>query len=69
MRKYKMGKMPLKFYLPRIKRFWSNKIWEFTIFRDYGIELDFRTHKGIIDMLLTSKEQKSFWLRWFMRRN
>ena len=42
LRKYKMSKMPLKYYLPRFKKYCSGKIWQFTIFRDYGIELDFR---------------------------
>ena len=69
MRKYHMSKMPLRFYLPRLEKYWSNKIWQFTIFRDYGIELDFRNYKGIIDMLLTKKEQQSFWLQWFSKRN
>jgi len=69
MRKYKMSKMPLRFYLPRLKKYWSNKIWQFTILRDFGIELDFRTHNGIVDMLLTKKEQLTFWERWFIKRN
>ena len=67
--KYKMSKMPLRFYLPRFNKYWNSKIWEFTIFRDYGIEFDFRSHKSIIDMLLTPKEQRYFWTNWFAKRN
>jgi len=63
-----MGKMPLRFYLPCFHKFWNGEIWHFTIFRDYGIELDFR--KGsIIDWLLTKKEKQVFLERWFMKRN
>jgi len=69
LRKYKMSKMPLRFYLPRFEKYWSGKIWQFKILRDYGIELDFRTHKGIIDMLLSPKEQISFWGSWLSKRN
>lgn len=38
--------MPIKHYLPKIQRYWSGQIWELTILRDYGIQLDFR--KGTI---------------------
>ncbi len=49
-RKYKMSKMSLKHYLPTFKKYWNGKIWQFTIFRDYGIQIDFR--KGdMIDQL------------------
>lgn len=58
MSKYKMGKMPLRFYLPRIKRYWSNQIWQFMILRDYGIEFDFR--KGdIISQLMHPKTKRN----------
>ena len=53
-RKYKMTRMPFKFYLPRLERYWGGKIWSFTIFRDYGIQFDFR--KGnLIDWLNQDK--------------
>ena len=55
--KYKMSKMPLRFYLPRIKKYWSGQIIQFTILRDYGIEFDFR--KGnIIDQLLNPPKKR-----------
>jgi hypothetical protein len=63
-----MSKMPLRFYLPRFEKLWNNQIWQFTILRDYGIELDFR--KGsIIDWLLTPREKQTFLEHWFMKRN
>jgi len=65
---YKMSKMPLRMYLPRFKKYWSGKLWHFTIFRDYGIELDFRDG-NIIDWLLTKSEKKTFIERWLMKRN
>jgi len=58
MRKYKMSKMPLRFYLPRIKKYWSGQIVQFTIFRDYGIEFDFR--KGnLVDQLMNHIKPKN----------
>ena len=41
-RKFKMSKMPFKYYLPRIEKFYCGKVILFTIFRDYGIQLDLR---------------------------
>lgn len=69
MRKYKMTKMPFKFYLPRFSKVWSGKIWQFRILRDYGFDLDFRKGGFKITDLLTEKEKKSFWLRmWLSKR-
>lgn len=63
-----MSKMPWRFYLPRFEKYWSGKIWQFSIFRDYKIEFDFR--KGnIIDWLLTQKEKERFFISWFSKRN
>jgi ferredoxin-NADP reductase len=63
-----MSKMPLYFYLPRVKRFWNGKILQFTFLRDYGIQFDFR--KGsFIDWMLTPKEKQTFYERFFMKRN
>ena len=67
-RKYKMTKMPFRYYLPMFEKSWSNKIWQFTIFRDYGIEFDFRKNWTILD-LLTKKEQEVFFMSWFIKRN
>lgn len=61
MRKYKMTKMPIRFYLPMLQRFFSGKVWQFTILRDFGVEIDFRKKFEITD-LLTDKEKKRFWL-------
>ena len=68
MRKYRMSKMPWRFYLPKLTKYWGGKIWQFSIFRDYQIEFDFR--KGnLLDLLLTSKGKKSFFVSWFSKRN
>ena len=65
MRKYKISKMPIRFYLPRITKYWGGKIWQFSILRDYIIELDFRNFK--ITDLLTDKEKKRFNLGMWLR--
>lgn len=68
MKKYHMSKMPWRFYLPKIEKYWGGQIWQFSIFRDYKIEFDFR--KGnLIDWLLTPKEKESFLMSWFSKRN
>jgi hypothetical protein len=45
-----MSTMPWWMYLPKIQSFFNKKVWQLTIFRDYGIEIDFK--KGnLIDWL------------------
>lgn len=70
MRKYKMSKMPFRFYLPRFSKAWNGKIWQFRILRDYGFDLDFRKDFQITD-LLTDNEKKRFFINiWlFGKRN
>ena len=55
-----MTRMPWKMYLPRFEKFWSGKIWNFTIFRDYGIQLDFR-EGNLITWILDDIKKR----RWF----
>jgi hypothetical protein len=67
MRKYKISRMPWYMYLPKIERYWSGKIWQFTIFRDYGITFDFRG--DILNEMVPEKERESFWRRVALRLN
>jgi len=68
MRKYKMclgWKYRLKNFFS-IKKYFSGKVIQFRILCEYGYDLDFR--KGtIIDLLLTDKEKRRFWLGMSMR--
>ena len=66
-RKYKMTRMPWYMYLPKFKKFWSGKLWHFTIFRDYGIELDFR--EGNLITWLAEDVKKIRWREILRGRN
>ena len=52
--------IPITFrdYLPKIVRFWDNKIWHFIIFRYYGMELDFRKEKVFNTIMERSTKRK-----------
>lgn len=49
-------------YRPSFKKYWSGKIWTFSIYK-YGIELDFRGGFKLTD-LLTKREKFRFNLWW-----
>ena len=48
--------MPLKMYMPKISKYWGSEIWQFTIFRDYGIEFDFRKEPFPFNLLKGEKK-------------
>ena len=54
-------------YKPSFRRYWSGKIWNFSIYK-YSLSLDFRNGFKLTD-LLNAKEKKRFYLGMWLRKN